>query len=183
MSSPAFISQASRWKRFALPIIGLLGLALLRWMIFRWSNPDRQLSQKQTAFFQALERRRASNVEDLLSLTYRDQWQFDRNSAVLAMQDATSHFISLAIQPIDLRTKRTGREAVTTARLQVSGSGTPLAGEVIRQINTLRTPFVFTWKRESIWPSSWRLVKIENAALSLPPGYEPGTLRGLNSLP
>lgn len=183
MASPTFTSLSSRWRRFALPIIGLLVLALLPWMIVRWSNPDRQLSKKQTTFFQALEHRRASNVEDLLSLTYRDQWQFDRKTAVLAMQDATSHFISFAIQPIDLTTKRTGREAVTTARLQVSGSGSPLAGEVIRQINTLRTPFVFTWKRESIWPSSWRLVTIENAALSLPPGYEPGTLRGLKSLP
>lgn len=183
MANPAFPSPFTRLGGWWLPAVGLALLILVPWLIVRWADADRQLSKKQAALLEALERRKASALESLLSTSYEDQWGFHREEAVAAMQDATSHFIALAVQPIDPFTKRSGRDATVRMRLQISGSGSPLVAEVIREVNKLREPFVFTWRRESVWPSSWRLVKIENPAFSVPPDYQPGMIRGLLRAP
>lgn len=183
MASPSFPSPLAALRSWWLPGLALALLVAIPWLIMSWANADRQLSKKQAEFLEALGSRKASAIEGLLSKDYHDQWGFDRVQAAAAMQDATSHFIALAVQPIDPVATRSGREATVRQRLQISGSGTPLAGEVIRQVNRLKEPFVFTWKRESVWPSSWRLVRIEHPSLDVPADYEPGMIRGLLSDP
>ena len=69
--------------------------------------------------------------------------------------------------------------AMVSVRLAVSGNVVgPAGGEVTRRINRLEEPFLFTWKKETFLPSSWRLMQIHQSELpSELYGYDPGDIR------
>ncbi len=80
------------------------------------------------------------------------------------------------ITPEDGRWEIGKGRAVATMRLVVGGrSLSPVGQEVMRQVNRIGEPFVFTWERQNFLPSSWRLVSVENGGLPDDLyGYEPG---------
>ena len=85
--------------------------------------------------------------------------------------------IAVTADPIDPKTEMGDGLATVTTGFQLSGSGSPIAHEMIRRTNRLREPFVFTWEKQSFWPWSWKLTRIENP--DLPEelyGYEPGDI-------
>ena len=89
--------------------------------------------------------------------------------------------LEAAAKPLapSLQLSLAGDRATITARLVIGGRPVGPAGqEVMQQINRLEEPFVFTWERKSFLPGSWRLVRVDNAALPGDlHGYEPGDFR------
>ena len=162
----------------AIGILLLLAIFVVRAILVHWS-PQRQLELKQEAFFRALEKHNGKRLLPYLAEEYEDQWQFDRDDAVLAVSDVGSHFMILTVKAfeVDYRIEE-GRRAVVESKLQLSGSGSPVANEVIRVVNRQKEAFIFTWERQSFWPGSWRVVRTEHPGLPLDLyGYRPGDLK------
>jgi len=141
-------------------------------------SSQRQLELKQERFIRALEKHHGKKILPYLAEDYKDQWDFDRDDAVLAVSDVGAHFMILTVKSFETIIQIEGRDAVVTTRLQLSGRGSPVANEVIRVVNRQKEAFVFTWKRQSFWPGSWRIVRVENPGLSDElHGYRPGDLK------
>ncbi len=68
---------------------------------------------------------------------------------------------------------------IYTSRLAISGKGIgPGATAVMRQLNSLKAPFTFTWEKQGFLPAGWRLIEMDNP--DIPDeiyGYTPGDLR------
>ncbi len=163
-------------------LISVLIVIVAIWFV-RSSSPARQIEKKQAALLVGIEKRSRSKVEKLIASDYRDRWDFDREDAVTAFLDVGSQFLVLAVDTVDATTEINGGQATVTARLKVAGSGSPVAQLVINRANQLKTPFTFYWEKQSWWPRSWRLVRIENDELPADlDGYEPGDIRKTMSM-
>lgn len=137
------------------------------------------VEKKQASLIEGIERRSPARIERLVAEEYSDDWGFSREDAVEAVVDVGSQFLVLVVTEEDKTTVLGEGEAKVSAKLIFGGKPVgPAANEVMRRLNGLKEPFVFTWKKESFLPASWRLVRMENA--SLPDdlwGYEPGDIR------
>ena len=145
----------------------------------RFASPERQIEKKQATLIRGIEQRKRSKVEKLIADNYSDRWGFDREDAITAFLDAGSQFVMLGITELDPRHEFGEDMATVTTRLKIDGTGSsPVANLIIRRTNQLKAPFVFEWKKQSWWPGSWRLTKIDNPDLPADlDGYEPGDIK------
>ena len=144
----------------------------------RYAAPERQIAKKQATLIRGIEQRKRSKVEKLIADNYSDRWGFDKQDAVTAFLDVGSQFVMLGVTELDPKHEFGDDSATVTTRLKIDGTGSPVANLVIRKTNQLKTPFVFEWKKQSCWPGSWRLEKVDNADLPANlEGYEPGDIK------
>jgi hypothetical protein len=144
----------------------------------RFASPERQIEKKQATLIRGIEQRKRSKVEKLISDNYSDRWGFDKEDAVTAFLDVGSQFVMLGITELNPEHELSAGSATVTTRLKVDGTGSAVANLVIRRTNQLKTPFIFEWKKQSWWPGSWRLIKVDNADLPEDlEGYEPGDIK------
>lgn len=166
----------ARW----ILIAAIGGLLLVVLLIALQMRPSRQIEKRQASLIEGIERRSPARIQRLLSRDYGDRWGFTSEQIVESMVDAGSQFMALVVTPEDqaIVFGEEG-EATVTVRLILSGKPVgPVGNEVTRQLNQLKEPFVFVWKKQSFLPSSWRLVRVDNAALPDDLyGYEPGDIR------
>ncbi|MDA7921523.1 hypothetical protein N9B73_07185 [Verrucomicrobiales bacterium] len=164
--------------RIIMLIIAALAVALLVFVGLQF-RPANAVAKKQASLIQGIEKRSASRIQRLLSENYVDRWEFTDEEIVEAVVDVGSQFMALVVTEEDQTLEINDGVAVTTAKLVISGKPVGPAGqEVTKRVNQLKTPFTFTWKKESFLPTSWRLVKIDNPGLPEHLyGYEPGDIR------
>lgn len=160
-------------------LISLVVIVVVGGLLARHWAPRRVVERQHAALIDAIERRSAKRLERLLAADYRDQWDFDRAKAALALSDIGSQFFVLTVTPVESRMESDdGGGIVVRHRVEVQGQGSPIAFEIMRQANRLREPFEFRWSRESFWPWDWRLTGIVQPGLPDELyGYEPGDLR------
>ena len=143
------------------------------------TRPVRVVTKKQADLISGIESRNVARIRRLVSDNYNDKWDFDADDVAEAVVDVGSQFMTLVLTPEEQGLLIEDGEAVVSVRLTVSGNAVgPAGGEVTRRINRLEEPFLFTWKKETFLPSSWRLVQIHQSELpSELYGYEPGDIR------
>jgi hypothetical protein len=172
MSAALAVPNGFCWPQL-LAVLGLTIFVILQ------SRPSKMIATKQSDLIVGIEKRSPGRIERLVAENYSDRWGFDREDAVNAIVDVGSQFLALVVTEDEKETVIDGKEATVTARLTFGGNPVGPAGhEVVKRLNQLDEPFVFTWKKESLLPASWRVVRIDNA--SLPDdlwGYEPGDIR------
>jgi hypothetical protein len=168
-------SGSAKWILLA-SVAAVLGLIIF---VILQSRPSKMIAKKQYDLIVGIEKRSPGRIERLVAENYSDRWGFDREDAVDAIVDVGSQFLALVVTEDEKETVIDKKEATVTARLTFGGNPVGPAGqEVVKRLNQLDEPFVFTWKKESFLPASWRLVRIDNA--SLPDDlweYEPGDIR------
>ncbi|MEN8716207.1 MAG: hypothetical protein ABF384_14940 [Verrucomicrobiales bacterium] len=168
-------SGSAKWILLA-SVAAVLGLIIF---VILQSRPSKMITTKQSDLIVGIEKRSPGRIERLVAENYSDRWGFDREDAVDAIVDVGSQFLALVVTEDEKETVIDGKEATVTARLTFGGNPVGPAGhEVVKRLNQLDEPFVFMWKKESLLPASWRVVRIDNA--SLPDdlwGYEPGDIR------
>lgn len=155
-------------------LAGLISLAVVHW------SPKRVVERKQAAFIVALEDRSQRKLRRLVSTEYRDRWGFDRDDVITSILDVGGQFFILAVIPSETGFEVEKRSVTVTSRLEISGSGSPIANQAIRTANRLKRPFRFTWRKESFWPGDWNLAELDNP--DIPGdlyGYEPGDIGAL----
>lgn len=161
-----------------LLLLCIVAAFVIAFLAIRHWSPTRVVERKQAALVAALERRSNKHLDRLLSENYSDQWGFDREDVKLAMGDIGSQFIILNLVPQDPALTVADGIGESVMRFEASGNGSPLAHQIIREINQLETPFLFRWEKLGFWPGDWHLVRIENPDLDDElRGYEPGDLR------
>ena len=168
-------SGSAKWI-LLVSLAAVLGLIIF---IILQSRPSKMIAKKQSDLIVGIEKRSPGRIERLVAENYNDRWGFDREDAVLAIVDVGSQFLALVVTEDEKETVIEGKEATVTARLTFGGNPIGPAGqEVVKRLNRLSEPFVFTWKKESFLPAGWRLVRIDNASLTDDLwGYEPGDIR------
>ncbi|MDF1825310.1 MAG: hypothetical protein P1U68_11750 [Verrucomicrobiales bacterium] len=160
-------------------MVSIAALLILAALVLWETRPSNMIAKKQDSLIRGIEKRSPSRIERLLAEDYLDRWGFDRNAAAEAVVDVGSQFLTLVLTLEEMTVDRDEGRAVVKAFLRVSGKPIgPGGNEVTRRLNRLKTPFEFTWEKQSFLPASWRLVQIEN--VELPEnlyGYEPGDIR------
>ena len=76
-------------------------------------------------------------------------------------------FLFIEIQNDPAEPTFAGNEATVRSPVKITGQGSPVAQYVMEKVNTLRTPFYFTWRRGSWKPWDWQLMKIDHAELEI----------------
>lgn len=175
VSQRIFVSGSNRVLLIA-SLVAFVAVATI--IVLQW-RPSKVVEKRQASLIDGIERRNPARIQRLVSPEYRDRWDFTREDMVESMVDAGSQFIALVVTPENESVVFEKRRATVTARLVISGKPVgPAGNEVTRRVNQLREPFVFVWEKESFLPSSWRLVKVDNAGLPDDIfGYEPGDIR------
>ena len=116
-----------------------------------------------------VEARSLSGVGDFVAANYRDDWGDDRAQMVTRLRLVSRLLTSLTISANDVQTQVAGQTGTWRARLQVAAQG-EAAAEIIERVNSLTTPFLLRWQRESWKPWDWQLVEISNPELQIPRG-------------
>lgn len=137
-------------------------MAVVISLIVHW-QPERVIKRQQSSLFRAVETRKAARIRRLLSNEYEDRWGFTAQEASDAFLEARGHFLALGIEVESQTIAFEGKRAKVTIDLKLVGTSLgPVGGEVIRFVNRLEDPFIFTWEKETFLPSSWRLLDVEN---------------------
>ena len=157
-----------------LLILGLVLVWLAYSFVFVWPAHI-QLPTKQDAFLSSIEDGDDHVWEDLISEAYQDQWEFSKSNVLVSLSDVRTNLMALHISWEPEAPEILEDEARLTGDLNFEATALFGADFVTSRLNNLKTPWVFTWKKESWKPWSWKLVRIENPSLSLD-GYRPGDI-------
>ncbi len=173
------IEQLKTWIRARWIFLVLAAVLLAAgWVGLQFRDPEAHVLKRQTRLLKAITEKDLAGFASLVSEGYGDDWGFTRETVCLAMDDVSSQFISLQIDPQKETLTVSGDRAHFTARLRVDGRSLTAPGiGMLSMSASVQEPYVFTWQKESFWPWSWRLVKIENPGLTIPKEYKPGMLR------
>lgn len=166
------------FSRIIVIVIAALAVGLLIFVGLQF-RPATAVTKKQASLIQGIEKRSVSRIRRLLSDDYTDRWEFTDEEIVESVVDVGSQFMTLVVTAEDQTIEINEGVAIVTARLIVSGTPVgPVGQEATKRLNKLKSPFTFTWVKESFLPNSWRLVKLDNP--ELPDhlyGYKPGDIR------
>jgi len=151
----------------------VLALLLAVSLYFRW-QPERQIERHQAILLKALGDRNWKKVNRLLAPDFRLRTGHDREWLLREGREVLRQFIALEIRPVDPVLERPEPDKGTIrSRLQIRGSGSPIAQHAKDAVNNAREPFRFVWKHQSWKPWDWQLITIDHplmdhASYSLP---------------
>ena len=148
---------------------------LLVWLVWPFFlSAGGQVERVQQKLVSQAEKRNWLEAKKFLAADFEDQWGHNRNDVI---ELATAAFEGTLYLNIDWTTAEvTENENIVkvrgTAKMNGSGGGaTPL---IIKKVNELTEPWVFTWTKEGWKPSDWKLLSMKNAALenvAFPEGF------------
>ena len=149
-------------------------------LVFRW-NTSTQLERQQRALIAGIENNKWSKCEKRIAADYKDRWGWKRDDLKLLFQDVRSQFLSLGIALENPVWDITGDEATLSAVVRLEGSPIGVGSSIQSVVNRESAPMIFTWRKESWQPWSWKLVRMNHPEIEVD-GYEPGDLmRARNS--
>jgi hypothetical protein len=96
---------------------------------------------------------------------YEDRWEHDKETALANAGEAFRQFLFVTIENRTDSCEVAPASATTRTAIKVSGSGGPMAQLVMDRVNTLREPFVFTWRQASWKPWDWLLTRVDQPEL------------------
>jgi hypothetical protein len=154
-------------------VLALLFLALFTatalYSLWLW-QPERQALKHQQSLLKAASNRNWKKVAALIGEEYKDQWGFDKKSAIREGREILRQFFVLEIQGETVAIEAGKNTIAILQRLTVDGKGTVVAEMVKGEVNKLRQPFHFEWKRQSWKPWDWQLVRTDNVELRIRAG-------------
>ncbi|MEZ5302685.1 MAG: hypothetical protein R3F11_18920 [Verrucomicrobiales bacterium] len=162
-------------RPFLIRLGGLVAACVLLWLFFVKWTPENQVRAKQEAFIEAASDKKWQKCRALMADSYSDRWGFNRDSARQALQDLGQRFLMLDVTFEEKSFEVADGTGTVKGKLTLKGSG-PAASFVIPEVQRLKEPFVFVWKKQSWTPWSWRLETVEQPELELPNWYEAGKL-------
>ncbi len=152
-------------KKIALAL-ALIAAATL-YAAWLW-QPARQVRLHTAHFLGAVERRNWDRVQSFVADDYSDRWGHDKEFVLREMREVFRQFLFLTIQSDPAPPVLTARHATIATPVKLAGDGSPIAQFAVEKVNTLRAPFIFTWRHASWRPWDWRLIRVEQPELELP---------------
>ncbi|MDR2430339.1 MAG: hypothetical protein LBD14_05585 [Puniceicoccales bacterium] len=124
-------------------------------------DADRQLDRGWTGFMEAIESRSMSGVHRLLAPDYTDCWGYDKASLGKDLWRIFYPFESIKLTPREVLVAREGDTATIGAKVTMASTGSGLGADAQNQVNRLTKPFVIKWRRDSGFPWSWKITRID----------------------
>jgi len=152
---------------------GGLGLALSIGLFLIWLwQPARQIERHSENFLHAVEDKNWSRVADFIGNDYHDQWNNDRARVLERARDFFRYLRGFRINFARARIKFDRRRATWIGRITIEGTEGELIAEAKQRVNSLAAPFELGWRQVSAKPWDWKLERISNPDLQIPPDFE-----------
>lgn len=145
----------------------LIAIALGLWLSHLWSA-ENQVRLHSEHLLAQIEKGNWSATAEMVAPDYHDDWGDDRDLLVNRLRMTLHFFTSLTITPNSPRIDAGAATGTWTSQVRINGTGAEVAPEMIARINSLTTPFVLRWRKESWRPWDWKLVEAHNPSLELP---------------
>lgn len=152
-------------KKRALIAAAILA-ALALYAAWLW-QPARQVRLHTAHFLGAVERRQWDRAQSFVADSYSDRWGHDKEFVIRESREVFRHFLFLTIQSDPAPPTIAGRDAEIRTPIKLAGDGSPIAQLVVEKVNTLRSPFTFTWHRPGWQPWGWQLTRVEQPELEI----------------
>jgi hypothetical protein len=153
--------------RFLLRYVVPAALALfVVWLAWPYLQSDRrQAENMHRKLITLAAKRNWVEAEKYLAEDYIDQWELDRTEAVPLASELFQGFLYLNIEWET--TEVTANDGIAKVRgiAKMNGSGGGLSSTIINKVNALQDPWVFTWRKQSRKPDSWKLMSVSNDGL------------------
>ena len=144
----------------------LLAAIVGLWLAQLWPA-EKQVRLHSEHFIQQIERRNWSGAGDFIASDYHDDWGHDRKEIGNRLHLVLRLFSSLTIKAANPQVSVNSPAGWWSAKVQIEGSGSEFAPEIVSRVNSLTEPYVLHWRHESWRPWDWRLVRVSNPALEL----------------
>jgi hypothetical protein len=143
-------------------LAALIGL----WLMQLW-QAEKQVRLHSEHFIPQIEKRNWSATANYIAADYHDDWGHDQKTIVNRLHIVLRLFRSLMINAANPQVTADSSSGWWSAKLQIEGSGTEFAPEIVGRVNDSSEPFVLHWRRESWCPWDWKLVSVSNPSLEI----------------
>lgn len=130
-------------------LVLLVAAAGMVWLVVRFFDPNRALAARQELLIEWARSGAASDFLEFAAEDYGDQWGHtpaEVAAHVCAIRLAHS---GMTITAGPAQAQRDGRGATVTQHITVTGAGERVDHD-----------FHFTWRKENLWPWSWKLREV-----------------------
>lgn len=150
-----------------------LGLAIVfgTFLLWLW-QPDRQVNRHAASLLGRIETRNWTGTASLIGTEYSDQWGNDRPTMLARLGEVFRYAPNAHIMAVDPTVMINGDRATWRARIKIEGGGDEAVVAVKERVNSLSKPFELEWRRVSVRPWDWRLIRVSNPELQIPAGSE-----------
>lgn len=149
----------------AVYAVVLLGIVAI-YIAALW-QPARQVQLHQTNLLRAVEKRNWERFASFMADDYSDRWGHDKEFVLRESREVFRQFLFLTVRQ-EVRAMQIGDQRGTVvARIELAGSGGPLATVARERVNALSEPFTFRWRQRSWKPWDWQLVDVDQPELEL----------------
>jgi hypothetical protein len=136
------------------------------WLAQLWQG-EKQVSLHSEHLVRQIEKRNWSAAGDFVAVDYHDDWGQDQRALLNRLQIVLRCFSSLTINAPNPQVSVNSSAGWWSAKVQLQGSGTEFAPDIVNRVNRLTEPFVLHWRHESWRPWDWKLVRVSNPALKI----------------
>lgn len=152
-----------RTLRYVIPAAFALLVVWLAWPYLQ--SDGRQAEKIHQRLIKQGAKRNWVEAEKFLAEDYTDQWELDRTEAMQLASELLQGFLYLNIEWET--TEVTVNDGIAKVRgiAKMNGSGGGLSTTIINKVNGLQEPWVFTWRKQSRKPDSWKLTSVSNDGL------------------
>lgn len=145
----------------------LAAIAVVIFLALLW-QPARQVRLHQQHLLKAVGKRNWEAVGRFMGAEYHDRWGHDKENVLAQCRQVFGQFLFCQFQSEERSLALADGAATFSAKLTLSGSGSPLVDYVKRGVNSLTEPFTFQWQHKSWKPWHWELVAVDQPQLELP---------------
>jgi hypothetical protein len=147
-------------------------LAIGLYCLWLW-NAERQVARHTENLFHKIEQKKWSAVADFVADDYVDQWKQDRALILERMRLVLgyAHHFQINVTDVDCKIDNNGL-GVWRGKITIDGDDAELMTVVKQHLNSLTEPFELRWRHLSGKPWDWKLVRVSNAELEIPAGFE-----------
>ncbi len=136
------------------------------WLAQLW-QADKQVRLHSEHFLEQIAQRDPSGAGDFIAADYRDDWGHDRKEILNRLRLVLRFFTSLTITPAHPQVSANAPAGWWSAKVQIVGTGSEFAPEIIERVNGVTEPFVLHWQRQSWRPWDWKLIRVSNPGLEI----------------
>jgi hypothetical protein len=149
------------------------GLAFVTGIFLMWLwSAEHQVRLHSDHFLAAIENKNWPKFATFIADDYHDQWNQDHAIVLQRTREVFRYLRGIRIVPHQVIVMTGGGKGTWQAKIILEGDESELAQLVKERVNPLTTPFVLEWRRVSGKPWDWKLVRVENAGLEIPAGFE-----------
>lgn len=139
------------------------------YLVWLW-QPERQVQLHTTHFLKNVERRNWDSIAAFIAPDFHDRWGHQKATALADGREVFRQFLFLTVESRVDSVSVTGHTVSARTYIRMQGNGGPFAQIITDRLNTLKEPFVLTWRRGSWKPWDWQLVELDQRELQFQAG-------------